>query len=313
MFYKTYLYSKKENNTKLVEQQVLMSTETTSQAVWDPKGSIYLSLAPNNGNDFGIYQYDISKNILAPYSLLEKGIAFSGKFKTATSEELLVSEIRGDETQITGIEGNIATTLTDSMIQKKRHPSYSVPYDALIYSGKEENAEALGRPNEFNVYMQKAGNQEQKIAQGAMPILTPDGRSVVVLRNDGLYKIDLEDKSSEHIWKTESDGVSFNQQFSLSPNGKYIAWSYPDGGDIYVFEVSSWSPFEATFMYDIKSHAFWPIFSPDEKYIAFEEVDWTDPPTQARLVIMNLATQEKRNLLDLTSFDQLSLFVDDWK
>lgn len=146
-----------------------------------------------------------------------------------------------------------------------------------------------------------------------MPVLTPDGKSVVVIRNDGLHKVGLMGSSTEHIWKTENPGTWFNQQFSISKNGKYIVWSYPDGEVMYILEVSSWSPFKTSIKYTIKTHAFWPVFSPDEDYIAFEEVQWTNPPTKAKLVVMDLISLKKKVEQDLDSFYQDSLFINEWK
>jgi len=281
---------------------------------WDPKGSLYLSLAPNNGHDFGIYEYDINKNILNPY-YISSGIVFTLKFNSSLTTDFLASlKEQNGNIQIMQVKGDTVEIKTQSSIKNKRHPLYSQPYNAIIYAGREENAGELGgNPDEFNVYIKRENEPEQKLTEGAIPRLTPDAKSVVVLRSDGLYKIDLADKSISRIWAVEPNSTDLNQQFSISPKGKYIAWSYPDGGKIDILEVSSWSPFTMGSIHTIEADAFWPIFSPDERYLAFEEVDWTNPPSNARLVIMNLSSYERRTVYSLKDFDQLSLFLDDWK
>lgn len=282
--------------------------------VFNPTGSIYLSLSPKKEETTGVYKYSFDKKTLLPYYLPKNGVAFTGTFKASSSELLVAEALNNKNIQISQISSNGSSTLiTNSEIQSKRHPSYSAPYSAVIFAGKEKVSKDLGKPNDFNVYIKKEGEKERFLTQGSMPVLTPDGKSVVVIRDDGLHKVGLMGSSTEHIWKTENPGTEFNQQFSISSKGKYIAWSYPDGGYIYVLEVSSWSPFKADIKYTIKSHAFWPVFSPDENYIAFEEVEWTNPPTKAKLVVMDLISLKRNMVQDLDDFEQLSLFINEWK
>ncbi|MBP9866852.1 MAG: hypothetical protein KBC41_02125 [Candidatus Pacebacteria bacterium] len=301
-------------NHKKRQNETLPPVTAQIEKAFTPKGSIYLSLSSQKEKTMGIYEYNFDKKTLLPYYIPKNGVAFTGTFK-ASSSELLVAEVLNNKNiQIKQINNQGSSTpITDSAVQTKRHPLYSVPYDAVIFAGKENVSKVLGKPNDFNVYMKRNGEQEKFITQGAMPVLTPDGKSVIVMRSDGLYKVDLVGSSTEHIWKTKNSGTALNQQFSISPKGKYIVWSYPDGEVMYVLEVSSWSPFKANIKYTIKTHAFWPVFSPDEEYIAFEEVAWTNPPSQAKLVVMDLLSLKRNVVQNLDAFIQSSLFINEWK
>ncbi len=315
VYYGVMKYMNPLSSTEVLSEQNDEITKVTPDVTpFAPKGNMYLSLSLEGSKEMGIYEFNFERNTLYPYYLPKNGFAFTGEFKDSSSTTLLVSEFSNNNVpQIKEIKNGNPSPLTESDIHMKRHPSYSKALNAIIYGGKDSNAGVLGAPNEFNVYMKTPGGKDVKVGQGAMPALTPDEKSVVVLKSDGLYKLSLVDQSSEQIWKTASDGTAFNQQFSISPKGKYIAWTYPDGRAIYVLEVSSWTPFNAELKYTIKEHAFWPVFSPDEEYIAFEEVDWTSPPSNARLVVMSLNSLEKKGVFDLSSFDQLSLFINEWK
>ncbi len=283
---------------------------------WNPEGALYLTLAPKNGGTMGIYKYDIGTNNLAPLYAPEGKTFITGKFQTEGTQGLLASEyISASVFQIVRFnpDTQVMTTLTDTKTSVKRHPSWSAPYEALVYGGKSFRVKILGEPNEWNVYMTGKDGKEKKVADGALPVLTPDGKSVVVLQNDGLHKVALQDSTTEKIWGLDSGKAWFIQQFSISANGRYLAWTHPHEKKIYVMEVSSWTPFKGQLMHIINTNAFWPVFSPNSEYLAFQEVDWTDPPSKPRIVISSLTSLERRTLHSLDNFDQMLMFITDWK
>ncbi len=79
-------------------------------------------------------------------------------------------------------------------------------------------------------------------------------------------------------------------------------------------KVESWAPFKGSVVQTIKTHAFWPVFSPNEEYLAFEEVDWdpTSMPTKPRLVVHDILTPAKNVAQDLDGFIQTQMFITDW-
>lgn len=285
---------------------------------WNPEGTILLTLAPSEGNSMGIFEYNVSENTLVPMYVPENGSALTGKFVTDVHSGILASkyELNGS-VQIIRIEDGNEEKLTNSSTQIKRHPSWSVPYESVIYAAQPETrkqGESLEPPEKFSVYSQEKDGTERRITIGALPALTPDGKNVVVLRNDGLYKADLEGGSSEKIWGLEFGEASLTRHFSISSTGKYIAWVHPDGKKIHVMEVTSWSPFVGEVTYSIDVYASWPVFSQNEKYLAFEEFDWVGAVTsKPRLVLIDLETFERRVVQNLDEFDITRMFVTDWK
>jgi hypothetical protein len=81
--------------------------------------------------------------------------------------------------------------------------------------------------------------------------------------------------------------------------------------------VISWDPFVGELGKTIPDRAFWPVFSPDGTYLAYEAVDWptsasSGGPSNARLVIFDLATPQKQVVQDLSGFVQTKMFISDW-
>ncbi len=290
------------------------SQEEKEKLAWNPRGSIFLTLAmQGTTTSSGIFEYNIEANKLTPYYTPAQPV-ITGKFERSNQSNLFASERQSDNTfQIVEIKGGVATKVTDTATRFKRHPSKSASLGSIVYSAKGKRVSALGVPDEFNVYVKGEDGKEKKLGQGTMPALTPDGKAVVVLRSNGLYKIDLETATSEKIWGLVSGKSALNQQFTISPSGKYIAWTYPDGEKIYITQVSSWAPFKGQLKYVLKAHGFWPVFSVNEEYIAFEEVDWNNPPTKPRIVITNLSTLARKVVQDLSAYDQMRMFITDWK
>jgi len=293
-------------------------TQVTAVEDMGPRGSIYLTLSPLEGDNTGIYEFNFEKKSLTPFYEQPNGLAMTGRFEESGDKRLLVSEyLKNNTTQIVAISGDNKerTVLTNSPSKLKRHPLWSNYYSLLIYSARPESGEVLTLPDEFSVYTLGSDGLETELTKGSFPVLTPDGKSVVVLRNDGLTKVDLFGNSTEKIWGYDSGDGLTNQMFNISPNGQYIAWTFPDRGKIYVSEVLSWSPFKFRLRFIVEAHAFWPIFSPDNRYLAYEEVDWTTPPSKPRLVVFDLNPPifESRVVYDLSNFNQMRMFISDWR
>ncbi len=306
-----FWYTNKESIDVPTNEDVL------SESVWDPAGSIFLTLRPKDGSGMGIYEFNIKENQLKPYYFSETMPVFTGRFGDNESEsKLFVSQGLPDGWyQIMEVMNGAVKQLTESKIGMKRHPFWSNTHNALIYGGKEEITPSLGAPGEFSVFLKEEGKTEVKITTGAIPTLTPDGNSLVVLRDDGLYKVSILGTSSEKIWGMTQGTTSLNMHFSISDLGKYIAWTSPDYKKISVMQVATWEPFKGNVRYVIDTHAFWPVFSPDEKYLAFERVNWTDPknPIDPELVVMDLTSLEQKVVKKLDDYDQFYMFMNDWK
>lgn len=319
-----YIYFNKPNTTLTpVIGDVATQVDSPVVTPWNLAGSIYLTLSPLSGEHIGIYQYNLSENLLTPYYETKNGVAITGKFFVDSSkgneENLLISQYIDDGSmQIVSIDSKTKEreVLTDSTTKLKRHPVWSTFHNSLVYAGKENDSKLMINPDEFNVYSVDSEGKERKVTSGSIPTLTPDGKSVVVLRSDGLHKVDLMGTSTEFIWPAEGQ-ANLSDQFTISPDGKYIAWSFPSNKKLFLMEVKSWSPFEGQVKYISTNYASWPIFSPDSKYLAFAEfgLGSNDEPVNSYLSIINLLspTLEKRKAYDLKDFKIQSTFITDWK
>ncbi len=289
---------------------------------FNPQGTILLTLSNKGSDDVGIYTFDIASKTLAPYfaPVDIKSITASRLPSEATTMLLATNAVvptRGSLFQIaTYNKGkDLLQPVTKSTVTFKRHPSYSEALQLFVYGGKDPASTTLsGTASEFNVYTLDHKGVEKKIGQGSIPTLTPDGKSVVVMRKDGLSMLDLITGKSEVIWPLTAGAARTNQQFTVSQKGTYLAWSNPYEGVVYVLQVKSWQPFQAVAApQKIHTYAFWPHFSPDETYLVLQEVDIVDAiPVRPRLVIYDLLTQEKKIIQDLDAFVQERMFVSDW-
>jgi hypothetical protein len=302
-------------------EEVIVPLPVVSDVVM-PGGTLYLTLSPKNAtaarNEMGIYALDMSTKALTPYYVPEQSPAVTGRV-LENGDVLTSVYASGTLQQIARINSTSSayTELTQSNVAFKRNPSWSTSLNALVYGAQETLQGTTSVPNNYAVYLVEGDKTERRVTEGAHPALAPDGRSVVVLKNDGLYKVDLSGTSSGKIWGIEEGAAKISQQFSLSPKGNYIAWTFPDDKKIYVVEVLSWTPFVSNLKFEIEAYASWPIFSPDEAFLSFEEFDWGTgkQPSQPRVTSVHLRSKDltRTTIADLSAYDIQRMFITDWK
>ena len=62
-----------------------------------------------------------------------------------------------------------------------------------------------------------------------------------------------------------------------------------------------------------KGLSFWPVFSPDGRYLIVQEVDSVTGLDSPHLTAYDLSNDYKKEILDLSDFDQGKMFLTDWK
>lgn len=169
---------------------------------------------------------------------------------------------------------------------------------------------------EVHVY-DKRSKTDQLVGAGAYPQWLPDGSGLVVLHPQGLYYYDLEDGTGELLYPSDGGETTISSKIDVSPHGRYVAWAAPQSGGVLVLKVNSWNPVEVETHRLIKTLGTWPVFSPDEQFLAMLEArqdesgSITSTDTLA-LVVYNIETLESARMLDLTQYDPRFSMVNDW-
>lgn len=307
---------------EVVETQVeeLSMLDLPSQIL--AEGKILLTLQPKDTRLPGIYSYDVSTRklepLFAPQGVVGLTASFQGADVLLATDYTMATSERGNamfDIAALSAGNNSPVRIATDPNAYKRHPVWSESLKAVVYSAKSSPTTPMSESstNDFRIFLNKDG-RDTEIGEGAMPKLLPDGRSVLVMRRTGLYSLNLETKEATSVWPISSGSAWFNMQFDVSRDGKYIAWSSPHEGKILIMHVISWAPFKGTVTREIRAHAFWPVFSPDARYLAFEEVDWGEKkPTKPRLVLYSPEGDFKETVLDLDGFVQEAMFVTDWR
>jgi len=162
---------------------------------------------------------------------------------------------------------------------------------------------------------------ERILTHGTYPHWVND-TTFVYLRDDGMYQYDT-DSNEEHVLIPLRAGVlSSSSMIDVSDDGSLIAWSIADQGKLYVFEAGNWERSEGA---EVRTrgvientYGFWPVISPNGRYIALQTVStvYEDTLTNPQPKIEFFSTHTLQPLskqIDLDSFEQLQMFVTDWK
>ena len=106
-------------------------------------------------------------------------------------------------------------------------------------------------------------------------------------------------------------------KFALSRNRNMLVWTnFPN--EVLVFKLN-WNPFNYFLYQKISTGAFWPVFSPDGRYLALQEAKGGEfgtsptPPTNGRIVVYDLETLEWEELIDLHAYKQTHMWMTDWQ
>jgi hypothetical protein len=296
----------------------------TPPAVFNPTGTLYLSLSPATSAASGIYSYAFSSNTLTKLigssgsidlspSLTPNGLVYTSNDIGSTDGTYL----KIPQLFVWDAATASSTQISATASLAKRYPKYSAALNEYIYEARDAALPNLSNttPDASTVYLLTSPTHGMRITSGAAPVLTPDGKSVVVLRSDGLYMTSLAATSTAlKIWGVESGTMATQDQFNISPDGKMIAWAIPDKGHLYIMAVASWAPFSGRVTDDIPVTALFPLFSPDNAYLAYVQIDVaSSTPSNPRLTIRNLASGEARATQTLDTFSIQSMYLTGWE
>jgi len=299
-----------------------------------PKGKIYLTLTPNSYDSVtSLYAFDLkSKGLEKVYQ--SNRITITNKFSSDESLQAYAHLIDDGsffgsmQIFIANADGTNERQITKSTTNFKRSPAWSPDGRSLAFVGLKaqesdksvpDNWEVyegdMSVPDNWGVYITDFEGNEKFISNGIFPMFSPKGKQLLMLKDDGLYLYDIDDYvNGQRVLNMIGGGAFYNMKVGLSDDGSMLAWANIDHGIIQLYNIHSWSPFNMSVFQTLDSNAFWPVFSPDNRYLVAQKVDLENNiPVNQRLVVYDLESFEEETVLDLTDYVQDQMFVDDWK
>lgn len=302
----------KKNKHLFPERECIVETS--------PIGKIYLSLkkADQDDNSVDIYSFDI------------KNKKFERVFDYVSYSRSQINFFDNNKAIFVSSDEN---SLKDKIViynfsnkTQKNIPFYKDGnISAPVFSPNGKNLAFVLSPRksgslaeESMIYLiDKKGNIKLMIS-GSKPSFSPDGKFLLILKNPGLYIVNLETQELERVVELIDENQNIilgqrNHMISLSDDGKLLAWSNIDRREVYLFNIYSWNPFEYTINNIFNMSAFWSTFSPDGKYFAIQTVESNvETITNSKLTIYETCRFNEIFSVNLNEFDQNFLWVNDW-
>jgi len=293
------------------------------------KGTLFLSLKPGENNAVeSVYMYNLvdgklrfvsdKNNINTGGQGLPSGIAVTSS---------LALDQRGTERdnifQLYQINlKNISEhkQITKSPTFLKRHPELSPDGKKVAFMARKElGNNQKSSISDWSVFVSDMDGNEKLIGTGAVyPQWSPDSSKLVILKSDGIYLYDFNKQEEEawtKIWKMQKGVAYLGMSLDVSRDGSMLAWSVPNNRQTILMKITSWDPLKIEIYKTIENTlGFWPVFSPEEKYLAIIAADRDEKGniTKPNLRIYNLETFESQDVLDLGSFYTTTMTLTDW-
>lgn len=278
-----------------------------------PSGTLYLGLAEQNSFIPKLHAYDIKTKTLSPLNEQTFGantlsfapdgekFVFSGWKETGNSQLYVINESAGYEKQLT----------TDAL-KRKRTPKWSPDGFSIAFTATESDSPEGVK--DWGVYVSDLDGRVIRVAPGMYPLWLSETRGLF-LGTDGIYAFDVSQKALGKVIRLTGGNTTENMRIAISPDLKHFAWSIPDKGTIYIYDVASLDPLVFEKSKEIASNSFWVVFSPNSKYLAAQEVEWGTLETapNPRIVAFNLKDDSRTELLNLSAYNQQAMFLSDWR
>ncbi|MDP2820709.1 MAG: hypothetical protein Q8O39_00700 [bacterium] len=290
-----------------------------------PEGKVYLSLsAAVATSTIGVYEFDVKKKTLKEFLRNDSCSNFILDFSADSEKIVFVSDCQSDKEYIAVGKSDkseikkLMTTLPGEEETLKSRAIFSPDGKTIAITLMELKGDLLAES--WPSFIVDLNGNIKLSTYGVMPLFSPDGKNLLVLKNPGIYKINLETEETERVIEFRDKDNKLilgqvNMMLSLSPDGKKLAWSNVDREEFYVFEINSWEPFTYKLLAQIKTNAFWSSFSPDGKYLAVQEADMKEDGSSGNPIISIFETCSFSKLFSysLNKYDPMQMWITEWK
>lgn len=315
------------------KEELLDSRKDKSETFVAPEleGEIYLTLSPFNYEDEGfvvqpnIYRFDIATQELAPYPFFDGSYNhnYMASFSPDLEKMTFIKSYEGENNRVMILNPSTEElrSLTRFLDFFPRNPRFSPDGEEVIYWGGGD----LMSPEDSSIYIVSLeGDEPREITNGAYPVYSPDGESIIFLKNDGLYILNLE-TGEDYLAVDLTDKEVFPDlqlvgpgwyafRFNLSSDGSLLVITHTlSENSNQIFEITSWDPFDyEDFAQPEFSQPIWPVFSPDNRYLALEEYRFDGERDSLRLSIYDTETFEIVGNTCLEHYELDYVWVSDW-
>lgn len=318
-----YTYTKKTENVPAIEK-----TSDQSQI----KGSIYLTLTPLDGSLKGrtdTYAFDVeNKGRLTRLAGPNDATMTFGLRGIGSGMERVVFVTLAHAAEAPSPEVTLVTTYDFSKKEAKfladlpennkeytkQFPSWSESLGGALYMTYTVDSPQKA-PEDFSVYFSDSVSAK-RVTSGMYPQFLPDGRHFIVLKNDGLYLLEVGSDASRKIFGVPNNQTGVNQAFDISGDGTKLAWTWPAKGKTAILNLENiyTGDGELTAEAVVPSGGFLPVLSPDGKQLVSIRVSPSSDngARKGTLMLLDLTTKQEGVLLDLSGFDIEKSSVTDW-
>ena len=297
--------------------EVFPVEECDPQKLPKMEGKIYLSLMKKGEKEINIYQFDVEKEELRKFL----SNAFVVNFSRDKEKIVFVSGEPGNsQIFIADSDGKNIQQVTKSKDEEgviKMRPMFSPDGKEIVFTKKKVMSDILA--DEWDVFISDLKGNERFLTSGIMPTFSPDGKYILILKSPGIYLLNLKTNELERVIELRDENNKLilgqvNMMLSLSKDGKKLALTHVDRGEIYLFHITSWEPFRYKLKGIIKSVGFWNTFSPDGNYLAIQTADISEEgeTINPRLSVLETCTLKEVFSFDLGDYEPYEMWLTEW-
>lgn len=263
-----------------------------------------------DGNWAAFYGITANDAQIMGWDLIKSGQVYVSKLSSSGSiDKNKLNEIKGNAKKVSNVVG-----------PRKQLFSINNEGEALMVSAN--NDEPIQLMENHTIRHITSTGVVTEVAKGNYPRWVNDDIFVFV-KNDGVYAFSMENNIETLLLEHGgSFDISSNTMMNVSKDGKWLAISFPDAGrvEIYTLDLSNVG---AVYYGGLNASGFWPVFSPDSKTLALQEVDWShfenteswqDVETSNQALtfwhVQGLFRLEK--VVSLNAYRQPYIFISDW-